>query len=989
MGLRAPRRATRTRADRAVRLTQRSLRAPMLALGAALVASTCAAIAFVGPANYERKTITWRPQPGSLERPLALLGVYPQHLSIELGCVATRSVPVGVALITTAAAPLISGGLALVTEGNALRLDVGFQTGLVRVAMPPAGPCVIRVRFVATPERARLSLRVGVSSASREIQRSVNPLTQLEQSWPRVVGLHADPRLATQGGAVVRIRTTPSGSSPSGRQVLAQVFALLSAAVSVALITRKSSGQAVIEPAEQIEDVGCREQDRVLRGGRIDRREAEPAITKASARFAGSDFLVAVSAGGAVVFTPPFWDDGWFRAVVNSYSSLGAFSDFWALASAYPRPVGYWSMWLTWLSFSGELPMTALRISPLVLIVGSWWVLRRWVIDAVIEPDRRSLARGVAALVFSLGIATYLMTLRPEPVVAVLAALALAAVVGFSRRPGPRPLLALATVVVLAMTVHSTGTVVALSALVVIPGVVSWCRARNTITRGIWVAAVSFTGASIGLLLMGLDTDRNLVESALTTYRSAPIFRASVFEAVRIRADMVTYPLAGPQRLWAALAMLMAVAFLALAATTRSRPARLAGCSAMLGSLGLLLTGSILPWHLAAVVPGAALLSALVVARLATLRRIGVGALVVLGLAGVAGLEWSMESTAPWAPADLAEHTWSEIPNLSLWEWAAVVAVGSAAGLVIALARSGARARVSGAVLGATAMAVLVPLALTWGLLLVDAAETPTWSYTRQAVRELTGRDRCGAGDYLRVVQQSTPLAQIAVDDWTLPPAGADGYGPTLRSGAVRPTQLAWGNWDASRQRVVPGRVATPWFAVGGVPEVVFWTLGQLTPPRTVRAEVVVIRRGGSRRLIRLRDEPSMDSTWWAFHRIEHLPARSTAMRLVVDGGPALGDRWTAVSAPVAPQYASFADATTGSAVWRDPEVALALTCRPFPAAHGGVVEPFRWSLGPPGYNGAAMAGEYAIIERGCLFPDRAATLPDERLCALELLPPR
>jgi hypothetical protein len=90
---------------------------------------------------------------------------------------------------------------------------------------------------------------------------------------------------------------------------------------------------------------------------------------------------------------------------------------------------------------------------------------------------------------------------------------------------------------------------------------------------------------------------------------------------------------------------------------------------------------------------------------------------------------------------------------------------------------------------------------------------------------------------------------------------------------------------------------------------------------------------------------------------------------------------WLATTAPVAPRYASFSDVTKGDAVWRNPAAVLAMPCRPLPSAAGGVIQPFRWSLGSPQYHAEAIAAEYPTIERGCYFARRV------RLCALEFVP--
>ena len=99
----------------------------------------------------------------------------------------------------------------------------------------------------------------------------------------------------------------------------------------------------------------------------------------------------------------------------------------------------------------------------------------------------------------------------------------------------------------------------------------------------------------------------------------------------------------------------------------------------------------------------------------------------------------------------------------------------------------------------------------------------------------------------------------------------------------------------------------------------------------------------------------------------------------MMDGG-AGNSAWLTTTAPVTARYASFTDVTKGDAVWRDPVLGLAMPCRPLPSAVGGVIQPFRWSLGPPGFHATATQAEYPTIERGS-FHAR-----DVRLCAFEFL---
>jgi hypothetical protein len=157
-----------------------------------------------------------------------------------------------------------------------------------------------------------------------------------------------------------------------------------------------------------------------------------------------------------------------------------------------------------------------------------------------------------------------------------------------------------------------------------------------------------------------------------------------------------------------------------------------------------------------------------------------------------------------------------------------------------------------------------------------------------------------------------------------------------------------------------------------------------------LRAEVVV---GGPRaeRRVRLPVEPPLETEWWAFRRVE-VPDGARALRLVLRDRGAGATEWLAVTAPVAPTYSSFASATQGQAVFREAYLWWVLPCREEPAATDGIIQPYTWSLGPPTSTHAkAIAQEYAMVERGCVYPkrrDSADTDQALRLCAFEYARP-
>lgn len=929
-----------------------------IALAAASLAAVCTVVAFVGPADRQQTHITWRPSRDGVNRPLALLGAYPERLSIALGCSTVRALPDETAIVRTAVDPTASQGLALVKSGTGVRIDVGAKLGLLSDALPPTGPCRIVARFAAPEDPGRLSLRVGRHSVSQMVSRQLLGAAQTEGSWPRVVGLHGDPLLRGRPDVVVNVETTPTGSSPTARQTVALILAALALGVAVVCVWRVSA----VKPLEP-------------RPG--------TAMVERSPLLTSSDVFVVGAALTALACTPAFWDDGWVRATIGGFSSLGSFSNFYTQAD-YAQPTGYWWTWLTHAWSTGQHDFVFLRVAPLLLIVSSWWILRRWVLDIVTPSATRRFTHWISALVFALGSATFLMTLRPEPLIALLLTLAIAAVVRFSQHPGPRPLLAVAALVALALTAHQTGWVVALSAVAIVPGALRWSREHNRGARAASLIVVGIVGLALTTLLLGLDTDWKHLRSGIASFRAGAPYQVSPLELARMRFDLLRdLDIVGLQRFWPPLAVLLAITYLVVGHGVPNRAARLAGYAALAGYAGLLLPGSPWPWHFGAVVPGAAVLAVLAITRLLSLGRAGRAALVGLGVVTSFALAWAMRPSRQWTAGDLADHVWADLPHLSAWEWTALAAAGAVLGAVVAIRLRSPGSASRGAIVGAASLVLGAPLALTWGLLLTDAAESGSWTYTRQSLKEITGRDGCGIGDFLSVVTDATALQETHVDRWALPLASASAIPPLTRAAEVPHEAPVWGTYEVpgnlGGSSPEPKQVTTPWFDVRGTSEAVFWSLGRLGAPDALRVEEVVERSGGREEIVRHHEERPLATDWWAFHRVRVSP-RARALRLVMtDGSPGDPD-WLATTAPVAPRYASFTDATQDQAVWRNPAAVLAMPCRPLPSAVGGVIQPFRWSLDPPQYHAEAIAAELPTIERGCYFARRV------RLCALEFL---
>jgi hypothetical protein len=135
--------------------------------------------------------------------------------------------------------------------------------------------------------------------------------------------------------------------------------------------------------------------------------------TPAGARWTLSDTGVVLAALVALFFVPSLSDDGWVLTTARNYSSLGFFSNYFT-ASAAPQPQGFWWTLIqqSWLRHN-DIPLLVLRLPSLLMVIGGWWVLRRYLIDRVTPPYARAMARGVAAAVVAAFVLAWLPSLRP------------------------------------------------------------------------------------------------------------------------------------------------------------------------------------------------------------------------------------------------------------------------------------------------------------------------------------------------------------------------------------------------------------------------------------------------------------------------------------------------------------------------------------------------------------------------------------------------
>ncbi|MDQ1247253.1 MAG: arabinosyltransferase, partial [Actinomycetota bacterium] len=248
------------------------------------------------------------------------------------------------------------------------------------------GDCAVRLHYDGASDSVTLtagreSRTSSVAAPESTVPGAVRPSFQID-------GVHIAKELRL--GSSVRILTRPATIAwPAWRWLLMVV-------IGAAVVVIWRSSRRLIGPKGEITE------------------------TPAGARWTLSDTGVVLAALVALFFVPSLSDDGWVLTTARNYSSLGFFSNYFT-ASAAPQPQGFWWTLIqqSWLRHN-DIPLLVLRLPSLLMVIGGWWVLRRYLIDRVTPPYARAMARGVAAAVVAAFVLAWLPSLRPEVVVSLL-----------------------------------------------------------------------------------------------------------------------------------------------------------------------------------------------------------------------------------------------------------------------------------------------------------------------------------------------------------------------------------------------------------------------------------------------------------------------------------------------------------------------------------------------------------------------------------------
>lgn len=683
------------------------------ALLLALGALGAAVLAALGPAETERAVYTWPPA--------ALPAASPTRSWLGPLFVARHHVDRLDAQVPCDPVSMLGGERAETILLATARDVVGWRA--LEVVRSPRDVVTVRVgrralaRIDASSSAGSCRLRIRVDGDGWMVEHDDEVVAHGHLPAPvGVSGLITDIDLKASPthGLGVAVEPFPQDTHPSSRQTLLRCLAavlLIAAAVSLGALASARL--------------------RLLRPGR----------PKAQ------DWTVLGVIGVWWLLSPLFYDDGWVRARETNALSSGGFSSYYEHWGTN-LPLATWLEWLQQLVVAHTTSLAAHR-APAALALIATWVLCRACLTRLLQrlPTLNDVAWWSATSAFCLGVVAFGMTLRPEPVVALLTVGVLAAALRYATAPSPAPLVVAMLLIGLAVTAHPAGLVSAAPVLVCIPRI--WRDLRAQKLPVVSLAATVLVGVAWTTLLVFLDSDVGTRTADAERIREVAAHSAGVLQELQRYANLSGDGGAVVRREFAVLLLLTPIALLVGLRHRRELTELIPTAALGLSLLILATTPSKWIWHFGGLTGLAAVAIGVESSRLAD-RSVPQIARLVTGSTIVLAAAWAASDPWPWGPLDVVTVSWTDRPR----SFTLGVAAGSTA--VLALWRMGRLRRPELALLTGTVGALI---AATLVALTADAAATTGWTAPRQALGSLVGRDGCGVADGLVIPAASSVRA--------------------------------------------------------------------------------------------------------------------------------------------------------------------------------------------------------------------------------------
>jgi len=518
---------------------------------------------------------------------------------------------------------------------------------------------------------------------------------------------------------------------------------------------------------------------------------------------------------------PVFSDDGWFLATALNRRASGT-SSFYSDYLGSMKPLGFPHDLLLAALSTLSRNLLWLRLPALMAGIASWAVVRR---------VSRSRTRSVAvASVFLVGWVASDMTLRPEPIIALIVTIVAARVLTMNDEAAPSELLGPALLAAIALAIHPIGITVVAPVLVMSRTIVRAIRAHGRVGLASAVAIVMLAVSLFGILAVA-DSDLATWRAAQDQVSSQYIERSGISQEP-YRYELLFETNWGPPIRRLAYLGPGLVAFAAVAAWSvrpRSRPPRWAGCF-LIGLALLTLSPSKWPNHVG-VLAGIGALTMVDGRFLLSGRRRRVA--VAAGILASGGL--AVGTLVVNRPIDV----WGPFSPVSEWAQEAVVPVAAVLLGILVLWwlvrewRDRERERRVGALfVSAVALPAVAVLVATLGVFAVDGVGSRSWSPLRQAL----GVESGGCG--------------IVGSAWVLDPASAvelRGLGNDTRR---EPRPVGTGAMVPGWSVPVGATFRSGWFdllGLGTTDQLVLWVSG----PSGVAPNVALEFVAGTRHAVR------------------------------------------------------------------------------------------------------------------------------------------
>lgn len=862
----------------------------------------------------------WSPANGDSSGSFVLSRGWPDTLEVTARCDALHRAEDGTFFS--------AGGVHLSKLAGAVNLDSpGYLVEPLTLQVPD-GPCTLTA--VLDAESRTVSLRADDVMTSASIDGSFLPLVdRLEVP----AGRSAEPVVES-----VRVVTQPWGVR---HPPLRAIAGLLAVGLSIAALSvgRGRDRHGVLS--------GARHRIRVSRSG----------------------LGIGLVFVGAALLVPAFDDDGWVINSVRLFSQTGILSNLYSLLDGW-LPQGNLHELTFWLLDHLGFPFIGLRLFVVGLLVVTWEILRRTVLPALMACDRRSIA--FSASLFACFGAVWLVSIRAEAWVSLFCVLAWAGLVQVRRNRIEVGLFLALTGSGLALSTHQTGLTALPPAVWALCIVVSRLyRRRVSLVDVVLPIVSSSTIVIVGtFLLFGPDV----------ALASARLISESPTHSYSIFSENLRYLYLFRQSSGGRLASVLILGVVLLAALSRVAASRSRDlyrlCFVAVLSLGMLtLTSSKWQWHFGAYAIPAAILGALALAPDMNHRRSRLPMFSVLLPALGVVTAIALSKKTHWGGFDLLSSTWGDFAgrfgwrsNVTIWIVLLLVMV-----LVGVLADYSRLRHVPALAATLAVVATLAAPGLSFAWIGRDAALTNGWSYPKQNLMALVGKDICSNWNFLtgfnalRISSTVNALGPRLVSD-------AFPKSETLKTLPVSAPQQSWGSWSAAlsenvgkaraRTRVAAvGTFFTPTFDVADFKSVGVWLATGDSSRVSFRVEFL---DNTSASVAEKDIQIGSNSEWKS--RVLVVPVGSAAARIaVVDGSDGPGG-WGAVTTIAGAEVHSGWEVQQMGDVYMGPTESPIYSCLRLSPPSGGLWPTYEFVVGEAGLFSYVFGDKIELSAENCAY---------------------